>query len=328
MSLTSSPIDWYAARAGGIVAYLLLTAVVLLGLTLASRKRLAHWPRFAITDVHRFAGLLAAAFISIHLLAIGLDSYTPFSLSQLVVPFTAHYRPLWTALGIVAAELLFAVGAANAVRTRIPYRWWRRTHMLTFVVWGAATAHGIGAGTDTPTGWMTLLFVACVASVLAALAWRLARGRLATPHLAGLVAAAGVLGTAAVVALGDLPHGGHAKTDATGLPVRLAERFAGSLSQSQGTSGARLLSIVGRGAGSRPVLVRIDLLSPDGDTFSASALQLEDLASGSICTGTVSSIGDSGFTGSCAFASGAARTVVAIWQLEADRLRGSLDLTA
>ena len=38
MHLTSSPIDWYAARAGGVVAYILLTTVVLLGLGLSSRR--------------------------------------------------------------------------------------------------------------------------------------------------------------------------------------------------------------------------------------------------------------------------------------------------
>ena len=37
MHLTSSPVDWYAARAAGIVAYLLLSSVVLLGLTMALR---------------------------------------------------------------------------------------------------------------------------------------------------------------------------------------------------------------------------------------------------------------------------------------------------
>ena len=33
MHLTSNPIDWYAARAAGVVAYVLLTVVVSLGIT-------------------------------------------------------------------------------------------------------------------------------------------------------------------------------------------------------------------------------------------------------------------------------------------------------
>ena len=33
MHLTSSPVDWYAARAAGIVAYVLLTVVVSIGIS-------------------------------------------------------------------------------------------------------------------------------------------------------------------------------------------------------------------------------------------------------------------------------------------------------
>ena len=109
MGVTTLPIDWYTARAAGIVAYLLLTAVVLVGLTLAGRLTVPGWPKFAVTDVHRFGGLLVGTFVSLHVLTIAMDNYTPFSLTELLVPFTAHYRPLWTGLGIVGAELLVAL---------------------------------------------------------------------------------------------------------------------------------------------------------------------------------------------------------------------------
>ena len=39
MHLTSSPIDWYAARAGGVVAYVLLSVNVALGLLMSGKKR-------------------------------------------------------------------------------------------------------------------------------------------------------------------------------------------------------------------------------------------------------------------------------------------------
>ena len=35
MTLAITAVDWYAARAGGVVAYLLLSAVVIVGLTVA-----------------------------------------------------------------------------------------------------------------------------------------------------------------------------------------------------------------------------------------------------------------------------------------------------
>ena len=54
-----STMAWYAARAGGMVAFVVLTVGVLLGLGLSGRARLKEWPRFAVEDVHRFVGLLA-----------------------------------------------------------------------------------------------------------------------------------------------------------------------------------------------------------------------------------------------------------------------------
>jgi len=47
---------WYVARAGGILAYLLLSSSVVAGLLLSGRARLPRWLRFALEDVHRFLG--------------------------------------------------------------------------------------------------------------------------------------------------------------------------------------------------------------------------------------------------------------------------------
>ena len=100
---------WYAERAAGIVAYVLLTALVVLGLALSNRVRTRAWPAFAIEDVHRFVGILAGVFVALHVGLIAIDTFVPFSVSQILVPFTADYRPVATGLGTVALELLVAV---------------------------------------------------------------------------------------------------------------------------------------------------------------------------------------------------------------------------
>lgn len=75
----------------------------------------------------------------------------PFSLAQILVPGTASHRPLPTALGVVAVELLAALAVANHYRKRLPHRFWRRTHYLEFAVWALALVHGITSGTDSGT---------------------------------------------------------------------------------------------------------------------------------------------------------------------------------
>lgn len=168
-------IDWYAARAAGVVAYALLTSGVLLGVLLGGRARLRRWPAFAVTDVHRFVALLAGAFVALHVAAVLLDGYVHFSLAQALLPGASSYRPFWTALGTVALELLTAIGISNLLRKRLGHSRWRRIHYLTFAVWAGATAHGVGAGTDVGAEWLRLLYVVSVGGVAAAVAWRVGR---------------------------------------------------------------------------------------------------------------------------------------------------------
>jgi len=170
-----SGIDWYTARAAGVVAYALLTSSVLLGVLLAGRARLPRWPAFAVTDVHRFVSLLTGAFIATHVVALLLDRYAHVSVATLLVPGASSYRPFWLALGTVALELLLAVAVSNLFRKRLGHVRWRRVHYLTFGVWIASTAHGIGAGTDAGAGWLRVLYLVAIGSVALATVWRVAR---------------------------------------------------------------------------------------------------------------------------------------------------------
>ena len=167
-------IVWYVARAGGILAYLLLTGSVVLGLLLSGRARLPRWPRFALEDVHRFVGLLAGMFIVIHVGALFVDGYMPFSLRQLLVPGADSYRPVSVAFGIVAAELLAALALTNRYRHALPHRFWRRAHYLNFAVWLLALVHGIAAGSDRATVCALALYIGTASAVAGLTAGRFA----------------------------------------------------------------------------------------------------------------------------------------------------------
>jgi predicted ferric reductase len=172
MLLTES-LTWYVTRAGGLVAFGLLTVAILIGVALAGRARLERWPRFAIDEVHRFAGLLAGSFVALHALVLLVDGYMPFSLVDLVVPGVASYRPLATAAGVVGVELMVALALTNRYRKRLPYRVWRRAHYLNFAVWLLALVHGITSGTDTRSAWATALYGFAGASVAGLVTWRI-----------------------------------------------------------------------------------------------------------------------------------------------------------
>ena len=146
-------LTWIVARAAGFTAYGLLTCSVVLGLALGLRWRSPRWPRWATTELHRFVTLLALVFLGLHVLLLALDGYMRFGLVELLVPFANHYRPLWTGLGVVAAWLALAVWASTWLQGLIGYRAWRRLHLATFVVYAAATLHGLQAGSDGHRPW-------------------------------------------------------------------------------------------------------------------------------------------------------------------------------
>src|SRR5262245_25480546 len=161
-----STMAWYATRAGGMVAFVLLTVGVVLGLALSGRARLKDWPRFALEDVHRFVGLLAGTFVAVHVLVLLLQSYVPFSLVDLVIPFAASWKPLPTGLGVIGMELMVALAITNRYRKELPYTFWRRAHYANFAVWAFALVHGVASGTDTGTAWGAALYAVSAGAVV------------------------------------------------------------------------------------------------------------------------------------------------------------------
>lgn len=164
---------WYATRATGITALVLLTATTVLGILVAGRAR-APGPGFARAEVHRRVSVLAVVFLAVHVLTAVLDSYVNIGWPAIVVPFASSYRRLGVALGTVAADLLIAVAMSSAVRRWIPARAWRRLHWLAYLSWPVAVSHTLATGTDSRFSWALVLVAACSAAVVGAAGWRAA----------------------------------------------------------------------------------------------------------------------------------------------------------
>jgi predicted ferric reductase len=163
---------WYASRATGVVALLLLTAVALLGLMVSRQARLAGLPRFAVTRLHRNLSLLAVAFIAVHVVTAVTDGYVSIPLDSAVIPFTSGYERLWLGIGAVSLDLFLAVIITSLTRRHIGRRTWYAVHLLSYASWPVAFAHSIGASGDMQGGWMLPLAIACAAALAAGIAWR------------------------------------------------------------------------------------------------------------------------------------------------------------
>ena len=108
---------WYLSRSFAIVAWLMLTASVLLGVVL-STDLFPKWRRPAwLLAMHRWLAALTFFFLAGHLGALLADKQVHFGALDLAVPFHSTWRPTAVACGVVAAWLLLAV-AVTAIATR------------------------------------------------------------------------------------------------------------------------------------------------------------------------------------------------------------------
>ena len=170
--MSHDPTFWILARAAGFTAYVLLTASVLAGLVVKARPFGRALRAATAVDLHRTIALLALGALAVHGTALVLDTTVHIGLGALLVPGIAPYRPLWTGLGVVAAELMLVVYASFSLRSRIGQKNWRRLHWATYGLFVAATAHGLMAGSDSGAGWALSLYLGAVGAVSAATAWR------------------------------------------------------------------------------------------------------------------------------------------------------------
>jgi hypothetical protein len=168
--MTVTALPWYIARSAGLVGWALLTASVIWGLVISTKASArGRRPRPAWTlDLHRYLGGLGTVFTGVHVGAILIDTYVPFSLTDALVPFASSWRPGAVAWGVVSLYLLLAIELTSLARKRLPRRAWRAIHFAAFPLFAMSTMHAITAGTDGRT-WGFMLAVASASAVIGAL---------------------------------------------------------------------------------------------------------------------------------------------------------------
>ncbi len=305
---------WYVTRGSGVVALLLLTASVLLGIVSALRVRSERWPRFAVTGVHRNLTLLSIVFVALHVVTTVADGYAPIGLRDAVVPFASPYRPLWLGLGTVAFDLLLALVVTSLLRARIRPRLWRAVHWLAYAAWPVAFLHSLGTGSDARLGWLAGLGVGCLIAVsLAALARAGLGGGTRLGRSAGAAAALlvplAVLGwyrggplregwarragtpSSLLAAARPSPASQLVAAGASAAPPRsFLSALSGSVSESQGSDGLVTVRLSMRLHGGPRGAARIDLRgvpSNEGVEMTASGVSFVPATTRAIYTGDV-----------------------------------------
>jgi sulfoxide reductase heme-binding subunit YedZ len=168
---------WLASRSAGIVAMLLVTLSVLLGLTLGGRLTRRPGMARVVKTLHEQTALSGLVAIAVHGLTLLGDPWLRPGLAGVLVPFTMGYRPLFTGLGVVAGELAAILGLSFYARRWISPRRWRLAHRLTPLVYALSVVHVLGSGTDASSAWLRVPLLGSATVVAVLLVARIVSGR-------------------------------------------------------------------------------------------------------------------------------------------------------
>ena len=140
---------WIAARALGVMAYLLLALEVATGLVLSHPRNNAAWRKTKqVFPWHEMLTVFTFGFLAFHGVLLAVDRYVDVGWLGALVPGLSAFRTPAIALGTVAAyAMLFTAVSAKWTRL-LPSGWWLKAHRFAALAFLLAWLHAVLSGTD------------------------------------------------------------------------------------------------------------------------------------------------------------------------------------
>jgi len=180
---------WYVIRAAGFTAAGLLFLLMLSGIGQVTGLIYRIMEPLKAWVLHKALAIALCVAIAIHVLFLLIDTYLPFSFTQIFVPFASMYNNGTSLLSFklsaiaVALGVLAMYGVAIVVASSLGWidskkRLWRNTHYISYFVIIAVFIHALGTGADLKYGLFREVWVAAGFVLILAVVMRLWRTRL------------------------------------------------------------------------------------------------------------------------------------------------------
>jgi len=162
---------WLAARATGIVTFLLLTFQVCVGLVLSHPTNKSTWKLSKrIFPWHEHLWVFVIAFLGVHIVSLILDPYAGVGIAGSFIPGLSSYRTVPVALGTIALYAFLLTAITARYTKLLPAGAWLKIHRLALIVWILAWLHGLLSGTDSDA--LRAMYVASGLAVVSAGSYR------------------------------------------------------------------------------------------------------------------------------------------------------------
>lgn len=142
---------WVVGRASAMCAYVLLVALVLMGLLLSHpwRARVRRPSTAGRIRLHITLSVFTLVFITLHIVILATNRYAGIGWWGALVPMGASYRPVAITMGLIAVWAGLLAGITAALAGRLPRRLWWPIHKVASVALVLAWLHSVLGGKDT-----------------------------------------------------------------------------------------------------------------------------------------------------------------------------------
>lgn len=164
---------WQMIRASGLIAYLLLSIAVAMGVSVNARALDSIMRRAWVYEAHQTISLLALAFTLVHILLLFANRHVPLTVIDVLVPLASPWRAIPLALGTLSLYLIVILVLSSYARKTIGQKVWRIIHYGGFAGWVMALAHGIAAGSDTTDIWVQYFYLITGSATLLLIVFRI-----------------------------------------------------------------------------------------------------------------------------------------------------------
>ncbi len=168
---------WLASRASGLLALVLVTISVGIGLMMAGKVMRRPGLSRKLIAIHEHTAVAGIVAIAVHGIALLGDPWLNPGLAGVAIPFTMGFKPLFTGLGVLGGYLAALLGLSFYFRKRIGAKLWRKAHRGTVAVWALGLVHAFGAGSDASAPWFRWWVLLTTPPIAALFLYRVIAGK-------------------------------------------------------------------------------------------------------------------------------------------------------
>ena len=170
---------WNLIRTSGFLAYFLFTFSIAAGLM--NRLFIFQKQKQLLLELHKVSGWTGMLTVVFHATLLLVDTYVPYRIGEILIPFSAEYAPIFSALGTISYYLfLLTLVTSDFFIKTLGRSLWKKIHFLVIPAWILMILHGILIGTDSTNTWAALIYSGGVILVILLLVFRYLESRLKT----------------------------------------------------------------------------------------------------------------------------------------------------